>query len=232
MLRLLAFFVAVIFFTRFLATLPIIGAIFRIPFLGFWFTAILLSAIFAKLGSDAVDYRARRNLEKSLGAVDTPHHKGKLGALLLAQGRARRAIPLFEEAAVGDPTSLEWRHKLGMARLQAKDDPAAALAAFDSVLEEDVDYGFGSAMLLSAEAAKEAGFPDHALDRVQRFEREHGPTPLSALLRAELLKAAGDRAGANAALDEIPRLAKHAPKNAQSQSWSLRIRALMLRLLP
>jgi hypothetical protein len=152
--------------------------------------------------------------------------------MLLAQGRARKAVPLFEEAAAGDPTSLEWRYRLGMARLKAGDDPAAALQALDSVLAEDVEFGFGSAMLLSARAAKEAGHPDHAVDRVERFERNHGPTPESALLRAELLKAGGDRAGANAALDEIPRLAKLAPKRGQSQSWSVRLRALKLRLFP
>ncbi len=232
MLRFILFFAAVLVLTRILAGLPIVGALFGIPFMGFWFTAILLSVAMAKLGSDAMDHRARRNLERSLGAVDTPHHKGKLGALLLSQGRAKKAIPLFEAAVEGDPTSLEWRYRLGMARLQGEADPKAALAAFDSVLGEDDEFGFGAAMLLSAQAAKAAGYPDNALERVRRYELGQGPTPESALLRAELHKSKGDRGASNAALDEIPGLVRLAPKRQASRSWAIRWRALIVRLLP
>lgn len=230
--RMLLFFVVVIFCTRLLAGLPVVGAIFRIPFLGYWFTAILLSAVVAKLGADAVDFSARRRLARSLGSVDTPHHKGKLGSLLLSQGRARKAIPLLEQAVEGDPSSLEWRYRLGLARLRGKADPSAALAAFDSVLAEDDHFAFGAVMLLSAEAAFEAGYPDNALLRVERFEREEGPSPTSALLRAKVLKKAGRRSEAHAALDELPGLFKTAPKREASQSWAIRMRALVLRLIP
>ena len=230
--RMLLFFVVVIFCTRLLAGVPVIGAIFRIPFLGFWFTAILLSALAAKFGSDAVDFTARRRLRQSLGSVDTPHHKGKLGSLLLAQGRATKAIPLLEAASAGDPTSLEWRYRLGLARLRGRGDPSAALSAFDSVLAEDDEFGFGSAMLHSGEAAFAAGYPDNALVRIDRFEREQGPTPASALLRGRVLKKAGRRSEALAALDEIPGLCKSAPKREASRSWAIRMRALVLRLFP
>lgn len=230
--RMLLFFVVVIFCTRLLAGLPVIGAIFRIPFLGFWFTAILLSALAAKFGSDAVDFTARRRLRQSLGSVDTPHHKGKLGSLLLAQGRATKAIPLLEEASSGDPSSLEWRYRLGLARLRGKGDPSAALSAFDSVLAEDDEFGFGSAMLHSAEAALAAGFPDNALLRIERFERDQGPSPSSALLRARVLKKAGRRDEAHAALDELPKLFKGARGRDASRSWAIRLRALVLRLIP
>lgn len=232
MARMLLFFVVVIFCTRVLARVPVVGAIFQIPFLGFWFTAILLSGLAAKLGSDAVDYSARRRLVQSLGSVDTPHHKGKLGALLLSQGRARKAIPLLEAAVEGDATSLEWRYQLGLARLRGKADASSALAAFDSVLAEDDDFKFGAAMLMSAEAALAAGYPDNALLRVGRFERDQGPSPSSALLRAKVLKKAGRRAESNAALDELPGLFKRATKREASRSWAIRLWALVLRLIP
>ncbi|MEM9381697.1 MAG: tetratricopeptide repeat protein [Planctomycetota bacterium] len=230
MLRLLGFFVVVFVLTGVLARMPVVGAVFRIPFLGFWFTAILLSVVLAKVGADAVDHRARRALERSLGSVDTPHHKGKLGALLLSQGRARKAIPLFEDAARGDPGSLEFRYRLGQARLQARQDPRAALADLDAVLGVDEEHGFGDAMLLSADAARRAGDPEDALRRVERFERNHGPSPQSALMRGRLLKGLGRAEDAGRAFDEVGILARAAPAHSASRSWTWPVRALLARV--
>ena len=204
MARLLIFFVCVFILTGFLAQLPVVGALFRIPFLGFWFTALLVSAVAAKLGAEAIDAGARRRLERSLGAVDTPHHKGKLGVLLLAQGKVRRAIPLLEAASEGDPGSLELRYRLGEARLRAGRDAEAAQRALDSVLREDEEYAYGGAMLRSAEASRDAGDVSGALERVTRFEQNHGATPESALLRARLLRAAGDAGGAKRRGEVVP----------------------------
>lgn len=230
--RFLLFFAAVIFLTRVLAGIPFVGRLFQIPFLGFWFTAILLSLVIARAGTEALDRRARKSLEKSLGAVDTPHHKGKLGALLLAQGRAKKAVPLFEAAAEGDPESLEWRYRLGLARLRAGGDPRAALDALDSVLAEDDEYAFGEAMLASARAAQAAGFPDNAAERVARFERDQGPSPESVLLRAEVLKGQGRRKEAMSTLDELGALNKGPRGRGGVSRWSAWFRALRMRLLP
>lgn len=230
MLRLLGFFVAVFFLTGVLAQVPVVGAAFRIPFLGFWFTAILLSAVFAKLGTDAVDARARRSLERSLGSVDTPHHKGKLGSLYLSQGRPKKAVPLFEAAAAGDPESLEWRYRLGESRLAAGEDPERVLADLDAVLEIDEEYAFGSAMLTAAEAARRAGEPEAALRRVERFERNHGPSPRSALMRGRLLKALDRRDEADQAFGEVGPLARSAPRHVASRSWTWSLRAALARV--
>ena len=227
MVRLLVFFLAVFALTGFLAQLPVVGALFRIPFLGFWFTALLLSAVLAKLGTEAVDAGARRRLERSLGAVDTPHHKGKLGALLLSQGKARRAVPLLAAAAEGDPGSLEWRYRLGEGRLRAG-EPAAALVALDTVLAADEEHAYGGAMLLSADAARRAGELPGALERVARFERNHGPSPASALLRGRVLRASGDEAGAAAAFREVVPLAV-AGRGRASRSWTWRLRTVLAR---
>lgn len=228
MARLLVFFVSVFVLTGFLAQLPVVGALFRIPFLGFWFTALLLSALLAKLGTEAVDAGARRRLERSLGAVDTPHHKGKLGALLLSQGKARRALPLLEAAAIGDPSSLEWRYRLGEAFLRAG-EAAAAVAALDGVLAVDEEYAYGGAMLRSAEAARAAGDPTGALERVRRFERNHGPSPGSALLRGRLCRALGQGVEAARAFDEVAPLAAASGRGGASRTWTWRLRSMLAR---
>ena len=229
MARLLIFFVCVFVLTGFLAQLPLVGALFRIPFLGFWFTALLVSAVAAKLGAEAVDAGARRRLQRSLGAVDTPHHKGKLGALLLSQGKAGRALPLLEAAVEGDPSSLELRYRLGEARLRAGADPAAARDALDSVLREDEEYAYGGAMLRSAEAARGAGDVAGALERVARFERNHGASPESAFLRARLLREGGDPAGARVALGEVVPLAVSSGRGGASRTWTWRLRTMLAR---
>lgn len=229
MARLLIFFASVFVLTGFLAQLPFIGALFRIPFLGFWFTAVLVSAVAAKLGTEAVDAGARRRLERSLGAVDTPHHKGKLGALLLSQGKARRAVPLLEEASAGDPSSLELRYRLGEARLGAGGDPLSSLEALDSVLRVDEEYAYGGVMLRSVEAARSAGQHESALERVARFERNHGPTPESAMLRARTLRAMGNAPAAGRAFDEIVPLAAASGRKAASRTWTWRLRTMIAR---
>ena len=229
MARLLIFFVSVFVLTGFLAQLPLIGALFRIPFLGFWFTALIVSAVAAKLGTEAVDAGARRRLERSLGAVDTPHHKGKLGALLLSQGKARRAIPLLEAASAGDPSSLELRYRLGEARLSAGADPLEALDALDSVLRADEEYAYGGAMLRSVEAARAGKRWAGALERVARFERNHGPTPESTLLRARTLLATGEVEAAGRAFDEVAPLAAASGRRGASRTWTWKLKAMLAR---
>ena len=72
MLRFLLFFAAVFFLTGLLAQVPVVGGLFRIPFLGFWFTAILLSAVLAKAGTEAVDAGRRRALRCAERATALP----------------------------------------------------------------------------------------------------------------------------------------------------------------
>lgn len=208
-MRFLLFFVAVFLLTGVLAQVPGVGVLFRIPFLGFWFTAILLSALLARAGTVAVDAGRRRALERTLGAVETAHHKGKLAALHLAQGHRRRALPLFAEAMAMAPESLEWRY--GFARAAeggGAEERARGLEVLEAVLAEDEEHAFGDAMLLAARMHRAAGDGEQALDRVHRFERNHGPSPESALLRGRLLKGLGDGDAAGRAFDEALALAR------------------------
>lgn len=230
-LRFVGFFIAVLLLTPVLAGLPVVGAVFRIPFLGFWFTAILLSALFAKIGTEAVDAGRRKSLERSFGSVDTPHHKGKLGALYLTQGRARKAIPLLEEAAAGDPETVEWRYRLAQAMARVRGLEEEGICAIDSVLEEDEEHAFGASMLLSAELYLNAGRPEDALARAERFEHNHGASPESALLRGRALKSLGRSDEAAAAFDQVGDLAASLPSYSGSRSWTWRMRALWAKLV-
>lgn len=230
MLRFLIFFVAVFFLTGLLAQVPLVGGLFRIPFLGFWFTAILLSAVLAKAGTEAVDAGRRRALERSLGSVDTPHHKGKLAGLHLSQGRARRALPLFREALEMDPESLEWRY--GFARAAAAvggDERVRGLEVLEGLLAEDEEHGYGAAMLLAARLDHSLARHDAASERIARFERNHGPAPESALLRARVERARGNAAAEAAALDEAAALASSHPGTRGSRGWTFRWRLRIAR---
>lgn len=231
MVRFLIFFVAVFFLTGVLAQVPVLGGLFRLPFLGFWFTAILLSAVLAKVGTEAVDVGQRKALERSLGSVDTPHHKGKLAGLYLSQGRPKKALPLFREAMVADPTSLEWRY--GFARAAeagSEEDRRRAAEILDGVLAEDEEHAYGSAMLLSARLQRSLTAPAAALERIQRFERNHGPSPESALLRGQMAAATGDKAAAAAAFGEAGQLAKTHPATRGGGGFGFGLRLLKARL--
>lgn len=221
MARFLIFFVAVFFLTGLLAQVPLVGGLFRIPFLGFWFTAILLSAFLAKAGTEAMDAGKRRALERSLGSVDTPHHKGKLAGLHLSQGSPRKALPLFREAMELDPASTEWRY--GYARAAAAiggDERERGLEVLDGLLAEDEEHGYGAAMLLAARLLQGLERNDEASDRIARFERNHGPAPESALLRGRVERARGETEAARAAFDEAARLAASHPGTRGSRGWT------------
>ena len=120
MLRLIGFFILVFMLMGILQHVPIVGAVFRIPFLGFWVTAILLSVVLSRLAVRTVDRRRFTSLQRQLGAVETPHNQGKLGMLLLNQGQYRRAIPQLQRACEGEPDSAEWHYRLGCALLGAR----------------------------------------------------------------------------------------------------------------
>ena len=230
-LRFVGFFLAVLLLTPVLAGLPVVGAVFRIPFLGFWFTAILLAALFAKIGTEAVDAGRRKSLERSFGSVDTPHHKGKLGALYLTQGRARKAIPFLEEAVAGDPETVEWRYRLAQAKSHVHGLEEEGIEAIESVLSEDEEHAFGASMLLSAELYFKAGKSDMALARAESFERNHGASPESALLRGRALKHLGRTNEAAAAFEQVGELAGSLPAYSGSRSWTWKLRAMWARLL-
>jgi len=222
MLRLLGFFILVLATCFVLRELPIIGAVFRIPLLGFWLTAILLSVGASRWVAYSLDRRKQRTLEKQLGAVDTPYNKGKLGTLVLSQGRTRRALPLLEEAARGEPESAEWAYRLGQARLMAR-DLAGARAELERAAAMDEEYAYGAVLLRLAEVLQADGAGEEALEVLARFERNHGANPESAYRRGLALASLRRGAGAKQAFDEVVELGRQSSFQKRGASaWVLR----------
>ncbi|MBL8862254.1 MAG: tetratricopeptide repeat protein [Planctomycetes bacterium] len=207
MLRLLGYVLAVFALIFVLRHVPGLGWLFGIPFLNFLLAAAILSAVVGWWTSRAVETRRLRRLEREFGAVDTPHNQGKLGALLLASGRARRAIPHLERAAQGEPERAEWHHRLGAARL-AVGDPRAATLALERALAADPDHAFGVPRLRLAEARLAAGEAAGSLAAAEAFETRHGPSAESAYRRGLALRALGRQTEARAAFAAVPGLAR------------------------
>ena len=187
MARLIGFFLLVLVALQILRHLPILGGLFRIPILGFWLTAIVISALASKLAADALDRRRARQMERSLGAVDTPHNLGKLGSFLAARGQHRQAIEKLERAAQGEPDVAEWHYRLGVSRL-ALGDAHGATAALERSVGLSQDHAYGQALLRLAQAQTAAGQAQEALAAIERFEGGHGPTPESSYLKGRALQ--------------------------------------------
>lgn len=231
MLRLLGFFLVAWLVSRVLGVLPVVGPIFaRTGILGVWITALLLAWGITRYGEVALRARRDRGVLRQLEAVDNPHNHGKAGALLLAQGRASKALPHLEQAAEGEPDSAEWSYRLGLtcARLGRKEDAVAALRACVALDEE---YAYGSAQARLAEALLAVGQAEEALVALERMERNHGPSPESAFRSAQALRALGRRDECTRRLAQVSPLASEAPKfqRGAAQAWVLR--AWIARLL-
>lgn len=222
--RLILFFVVVLVVLQVLRHVPVIGGIFQIPLIGFWLAAILVSAVGSKLAADWVDRRKKRALERQLGVVDTPHNLGKLGALLVAQGRHKQALEYLAKAIEGDPDTPEWYYRAGCALLGLSrfDD---AVDALEACAERNEEHAYGAVLLRLAEAWLGRGQPDRALEVLERFERNHGPSPESTYRRGLALKKLGRRDDARSALAEVSRLANTATGLQKKGAWSWVLRA-------
>lgn len=228
-LRLVAFFFACLVLLSLLRSVlggvPVIGWILNVPFLGFWVVAVGLSALLARLGRDALDRRKRAELVRSLGAVDTPHNMGKLGSLLLAQGRSRRALEYLDQAAEGEPQVAEWHYRRGQARFNLR-QLGPALESLQRALELDDEHAYGAVRMLEARCLLGLGQPEVALEALEILERYHGPSPESAYRRGVVLRSLGRREEARVALDEVAELARTAARYQRraSAGWVWRAR--------
>jgi tetratricopeptide (TPR) repeat protein len=228
-LRLIGFFVLALVLLQFMQEIPFLGGIFRIPFVGLWIVFILLSVGSAKLAAYLLDRRKLTALQTSLGATNTPYNKGKLGSLLLAQKRYRRAIPLLEVAAGGESDSAEWHYRLGAARLGAG-SLEAAIESLERSLAIDEEHAYGSVLLRLAEARARAGQAEESLERLERFERNHGPNPESAYRRGLALRSLKRGSEARAAFDEVSQLASRLAKFQRKGSHVWTLKAAIARL--
>ena len=230
MLRLVGFFVLVLILTSVLGRLPFLGPLFRnTGILGILVTAMLLSWGISYYGRRA--YRVRRDASRvrELSRVKSPHNAGKLGSLLLAQGRARRALPHLEAAIEGEPEVAEWHYRLGCARLEAG-DAAGAVPVLQRCVQLEEEYAYGAAQLRLAEALTRSDRAEDALATLDVFERNHGPSPESAYRRGLALKRAGRRDAAREAWSEVSRLAAEAARYQRSSAglWTVKAKLASL----
>ena len=232
MLRLVGFFVLVFFVLHVLRVVlepvPVIGALFRVPLLSFWLTAVLVSVAISKLTADALDRRRRGALIRQLGAVDTPHNMGKLASLFVAQRRYRRALPYLEKAVAGEPEVAEWHYRKGQAHLGLR-QPDAAIESLSNALRIEEEHAYGAALMRYAEAQQHSADPGGSLESIERFERNHGPNPESAYRRGLALRALGRKTEALAALREVPRLARQAARYQKKLSTGWVLKAALAR---
>lgn len=228
-LRLLGFFVLVLVVLQALRWVPVIGPFFRNSFFGFWIAAILVSLALSRVATRTVDRRRSARKRAELGLVETPHNQGKLGTLLLAEGRARAAIGPLRIAVTGEPRSAEWRYRLGLALLAtAKHDEAADELARAAELEPE--HAYGGVQLRLAEALLKAGRREEALAVVERFEANHGPSPESAYRRGALLRALGRRDEARVSFATVGALAARSARFQRGEARAWAARALFARI--
>jgi len=226
-LRLAGYFLLVFALLAILRQLPWIGGLFR-GLLGFWIAVILFSAFAARMSQVLIVRRRLQAQMRALEGVDSPHNRGKLGSLLLAHGRARAALPQLERAVAGEPETLEWRYRRGLAlaQLGRTHEAERELAA---VAEVDEEYGYGSVQLQLARLRLEAGDGEGALAALDRFEANHGPNPESAYRRGLALRKLGRREEARASLRSVSRLARGAAHFQRQQNRGWVLRALLAR---
>jgi tetratricopeptide (TPR) repeat protein len=222
MARVVAFFVSVFLLVALLRALPGIGGWFG-GFWSYWLVAIALAWALTLAGAR---WNARRRLAaqlRALGDVESAHNQGKLGALLLAHGRAARALPHLERAAAGEGDVAEWSYRLGQA-LGACGRHGEAVRALERAAALDEEHAYGGVQLALAGARSAAGDHAGALEALAVFERNHGPSPESACRRGLALREAGRGDEARAAFAEVAVLARRAARfqRARNRRWLLR----------
>jgi len=230
MLRLVGFFLVAVLLARVLAHVPLIGGFFRATgFIGVWITAILLSLLINYWGRRAVVVRRDGARMRELRAVASPRNRGKIGALLLGQGRPRKAVEPLRDAVAGEPDVAEWQYRLGLALLRSG-SAGESIPAFERCLEIDGEYAYGDGRLRLAEAQMREGRHEDALASLERFDRDHGPRPESAYRRGVALKTLGRRDEARAAFGEVGALAAEAARYQRKEAglWTVRARLASL----
>jgi len=208
-----------------LRQLPFIGGIFQVPFLGFYLAAVVVSLASARLGTRLVDRRKFQRSVRSLGEVDTPHNRGKLGALLAVDGRHKEALGHLEAAGEYEPELAEWAFRVGRSRL-ALGDASGAAEALTRAVGLDEEHGYGEALRRLAEALTRQGSPEEALERLDRHDVIYGETPESAYLRGRAHQAGGDKEAAKVAFLKAPELVADVAKYQRegARVWAMRAR--------
>jgi tetratricopeptide (TPR) repeat protein len=218
-LRWVGFFVAVIVVLNVLGHIPVVGDIFH-GFLGFWLVAILLSIGAARFADWGMRRRRLANNMRALGHVDTAHNNGKLGVLYANARRSRKALPHLERAAEGEPEVAEWQYRRGTVLLDLR-RAEEAVVSLERANAIDPEHAYGAVQLALADAHIQTGHAKAALESLDLFDRNHGPTPESAYWRGVALKKLGRGAEGRAILRSVGGLVQHTAKfhRKQQRAW-------------
>lgn len=230
MLRLLGYIGAVFVTMLLLRALPVVGGLFRVPLFGFFLAAAVVGFVAERVGRAMIQRRRSQRARRELGAVDTPHNRGKLGSLLLSEGRPSQAIGPLRAAVAGEPDTAEWHYRLGCALLATR-KPREAAEALERSVALDPEHAYGSALLRLAEARQAEGEPARSLEAIERFEATHGPTPESAYRRGLAHKALGQKDSARDSFDQVARAARHVARYQRGEARSWVVRATLARML-
>jgi tetratricopeptide (TPR) repeat protein len=228
--RLIGFFVLVWLLASLLGHLPVVGPFFeRTSCLGFWVSALLLSWGLGRLSQRAIAVRRDASEVKRQLAVDSPQGHGKVGAMFLAQGRAAKALPHLVQAAAGEPEMPEWHYRHGMALLQLG-RLEEAHGPLKACLTIDPEHGYGGAQMGMAQVLGQAKQYPAALKALATYERNHGPIPESAFRRGMAHKNLGQKSEAQAAFEEVPKLAQETARYQKKTSnlWVLKAKLASL----
>lgn len=207
--------------------IPGLRGLTRVPFLGFLLASMLSAFLLNRWQGWSQDRRRTAAQVRDLGQVDTPGNQGKLGTLLLGKGKPGEALEPLRRAAEGEPARLEWRYRLGCCELELG-RPTQAIEWLEDVVAREEEHGFGAALMRLAEALAAAGRHGEALERLERFEHNHGANPESAYRRGQALLELSDRERAKRALAECSELYEALPASHQKpmRGFALKAKAL------
>jgi len=221
--RFLGYFLLVFVALTLLRQVPVLGGLFRIPLFGLFLAALVVSALVARAGEALASRSKLQRQLRELGEVDTPQRRGKLGRLLLANGRAAQAIEPLRDAVAQDPETVDWHYRLGMALLQTG-QATEAVELLKHARELDDSFAYGGVHLQLSEALGLVGEGEEALACLDRFEVLQGVTPESAFRRGRTLKLMGRKAEAREVLGSVSAVAGKVPKyqRGEARGWAWR----------
>jgi tetratricopeptide (TPR) repeat protein len=229
MVRLIGFYLLIFASLWVLRHIPFLGGMFG-GMLGFWAMVIVASAAIANVSSALVRRRRLASRIADLGNTDTPHNQGKLGALLLSSGQAKRAIEPLKRAAAGEPESSEWSYRLGCALL-ATGRAQEALAALRETADRNAEYAYGAVQLRLAEAQHAVGEFEAEVRTLQSYEDVHSANPESAYRMGLALRRLGRGAEARACFARVGTLYAHTPRFRRRHQRAWMWRSLVSRVV-
>lgn len=153
-----------------------------------------------------------------------------LALIWLEKRRAKRALPLIEEALSQDAGSLQLLQLRGVSLLQLR-RYQEAVDCFVQVVQRDPRHGFGEPYLRAADALIALGRWDDAEDALEHFLSENRSSVEGQYKRALVARGLGNRSAFKQNLREARSLYREIPRYQQRRQFSWYVRALFSSVL-